>query len=166
MFEETRGWNWEEDQDNPEVELTWNDDDHIWEESDSEGEECRVQTDEEEQPAEVTEETEQPRRAREGRVIRPPRYLNDYITGNEAYEDEDVVNMVEVNSSDPVSFEEVEKSLKWREAMNEEIRAIERNETWELTELPRGAKCIGVKWIYKTKPSGQGLLSRTRCRLH
>lgn len=53
--------------------------------------------------------------------------------------------MVEVNSSDPIFFEEPEKSLKWREATNEEILAIERNQTWELIELPKGAKCIGVK---------------------
>ena len=165
VLEETKGWNWEEDQDNSEVELTWNDDDHIWEESDSEGEEGREQANEEEQPAEFTEAAKQPGRTREGRVVRPPRYLNDYITGNESDEDEDVVNMVEVNSSDPVSFEEAEKSLKWREAMNEKIRAIERNETWELTELPRGAKCIGVKWIYKTKLNEVGEASKYKARI-
>lgn len=163
VFEETEGWNWEEDQDNPEVELTWNDDDHIWEESDSEGEDGREQVNE--QPAEAAEETEQPGRTREGRVSRPPRYLSDYITGSEVEEDEEVVNMVEVNSSDPVSFEEAEKSLKWREAMNEEIRAIERNGTWELTELPKGAKCIGVKWIYKTKLNEVGEVSKYKARL-
>lgn len=98
-------------------------------------------------------------------MIRPPRYLNDYITGNEAEEDEDIVNMVEMNSTDPVTFEEAEKSLKWREAMDEEIKAIERNETWELTELPRGAKCIRVKWIYKTKLNEVGEVSKYKARL-
>ena len=35
--------------------------------------------------------------------------------------------------------------------MDAEMKSIERNETWKLTELPAGAKKIGVKWIYKTK---------------
>ena len=35
--------------------------------------------------------------------------------------------------------------------MNMEIDAIERNETWELTDLPKGMKKIGVKWVFKTK---------------
>ncbi|GKV32451.1 hypothetical protein SLEP1_g41060 [Rubroshorea leprosula] len=35
--------------------------------------------------------------------------------------------------------------------MAEEISSIERNQTWELTDLLEGHKTIGVKWIYKTK---------------
>lgn len=50
VFEETKWWNWEEDQDNPEVELTWKDDNHILEESDRKREEGREEANEEEQP--------------------------------------------------------------------------------------------------------------------
>ncbi|XP_050940564.1 uncharacterized protein LOC127149396 [Cucumis melo] len=39
---------------------------------------------------------------------------------------------------DPVTFEEAVKKPKWQEAMNDEIVAIERNNTWELIELPKG----------------------------
>ena len=35
--------------------------------------------------------------------------------------------------------------------MDEEIYAIEKNNTWELITLPSGKKPIGVKWVYKTK---------------
>lgn len=35
--------------------------------------------------------------------------------------------------------------------MDEEIVAIERNNIWDLVELPKGKKTIGVKWVYKTK---------------
>ncbi|GJW00849.1 retrovirus-related pol polyprotein from transposon TNT 1-94 [Tanacetum coccineum] len=42
------------------------------------------------------------------------------------------------------------KSEKWRQAMEEEIKSIEKNETWELTTLLKGQKAIGVKWkIYQ-----------------
>lgn len=35
--------------------------------------------------------------------------------------------------------------------MQSEIQALERNNTWELTLLPRGQKALGCKWIYKIK---------------
>jgi len=33
--------------------------------------------------------------------------------------------------------------------MDVEIAAIEKNNTWELTDLPKSQMSIGVKWIYK-----------------
>ena len=49
--------------------------------------------------------------------------------------------------------------------MDEEIDAIERNETWELTELPPKKKVIGVKWVYKTKCNAEGKIDRHKARL-
>lgn len=40
--------------------------------------------------------------------------------------------------------------------MDEEIKAIDRNNTWELVELPKGSKHIGVKWVFKKKMNAQG----------
>jgi hypothetical protein len=40
--------------------------------------------------------------------------------------------------------------------MDEEIQSIKRNNTWELTTLPKIYKTIGVKWIYKTKKNAHG----------
>jgi hypothetical protein len=41
---------------------------------------------------------------------------------------------------EPIGFEEVVKDEKWRNAMYEEIKAIEKNNTWELTTIPKRAK--------------------------
>lgn len=49
--------------------------------------------------------------------------------------------------------------------MNEEIKSIMKNETWVLTPLPEGAKCIGVKWIYKTKFNELGEINKYKARL-
>jgi hypothetical protein len=49
--------------------------------------------------------------------------------------------------------------------MDIEIAAIESNDTWELTELPFGAKKSGVKWIYQTKYNGQGKVEKYKARL-
>lgn len=139
VFEENKGWNWEKEKDHqPESVLTWNDDDVSWEESDEEGSDTEApvaapeQNVEPEQPVEEAGElhNEQVVQTREGRRTRRPRYLNDYVTEGADMDDEDEVhmaNMVEFNSTDPSTFEEAEKSLKWREAMDVEMNSIMRN---------------------------------------
>ena len=49
--------------------------------------------------------------------------------------------------------------------MNSEIKSIEKNQTWTLTELPVGAKRIGVKWVYKTKYNEHGKIDKYKARL-
>ena len=49
--------------------------------------------------------------------------------------------------------------------MDEEIKAIEKNNTWELTNLPNGQKTIGVKWVYKTKLNEKGEVKKHKARL-
>jgi Reverse transcriptase (RNA-dependent DNA polymerase) len=49
--------------------------------------------------------------------------------------------------------------------MGEEIRAIEKNKTWELVELLEGYQPIGVKWVYKKKMNAQGKIERYKARL-
>lgn len=48
-----------------------------------------------------------------------------------------------------VRFEEEIKETHWMEAMREELRSIEKNQTWRLTPLPMGKKAIDVIWVYK-----------------
>ena len=42
---------------------------------------------------------------------------------------------------------------------------IERNGTWELTDLPDGMKKNGVKWIFKTKLNEIGEVDKCKARL-
>ncbi|KAE8707741.1 hypothetical protein F3Y22_tig00110377pilonHSYRG00343 [Hibiscus syriacus] len=49
--------------------------------------------------------------------------------------------------------------------MDEEIKAIEKNDTCELTSLLKGHKAIGVKWVYKTKQNAKGEIERHKARL-
>jgi hypothetical protein len=49
---------------------------------------------------------------------------------------------------DPGSYKEAMKSknsLKWREAMEEELRSMSSNDVWYLVENPDGAKRVGCK---------------------
>ncbi|KAJ3689816.1 hypothetical protein LUZ61_018980 [Rhynchospora tenuis] len=49
--------------------------------------------------------------------------------------------------------------------MDEEIAAIEKNDTWKLVELLEGCQPIGVKWVYKKKMNAEGKIERYKARL-
>jgi len=49
--------------------------------------------------------------------------------------------------------------------MDQEIQAIEKNDTWDLTVLPSGGKTIGVKWVFKTKFNENEEVDKYKARL-
>jgi len=50
---------------------------------------------------------------------------------------------------EPQSCSATSKHPNWIEAMNAEIKALEVNNTWSLTDLPKHKTAIGCKWAYK-----------------
>nr|GEW49703.1 ribonuclease H-like domain, reverse transcriptase, RNA-dependent DNA polymerase [Tanacetum cinerariifolium] len=46
----------------------------------------------------------------------------------------------------PKNYKEASSDQTWIEAMKVELDSINRNNTWELTTLPKGHKAIGLKW--------------------
>ena len=101
----------------------------------------------------------------QGRNRRKPGWMEDYVVGEDQFEEETQQFVMFTPSDDPVTFEEAVKSPQWRDAMTLEIQAIEKNGTWELTELPDGAKKIGVKWLFKTKLNEKGEVDKFKARL-
>lgn len=99
------------------------------------------------------------------RVRRAPVWMRDYETGEGLFEEDADVNLAFYPSVDRIYFNEAIKSSKWREAMNLEMRSIEKNDTWTLTDLPEGAKAIGVKWVFKTKMNELGEIDKHKARL-
>ena len=65
----------------------------------------------------------------------------------------------------PKSIQEALVTPKWREAVLEEIRALHKNETWELTTLPKGKHLVGSKWIFSIKYNSDGTIERYKARL-
>ena len=109
---------------------------------------------------EETDAAEQPLR----RARRRPAWMTDYkVTGIDV--NEDVSHFALFADCDPTDFENAIKEEKWRKAMDDEIDAIERNGTWELSNLPKGQKTIGVKWVYKTKLKEDGEIYKYKARL-
>ena len=67
--------------------------------------------------------------------------------------------------SDPISFEEAAGKKEWCKAMKEEMMAINKNETWVLTNLPEGKAAFGLKWVFKTKYNADGRVQKHKARL-
>jgi hypothetical protein len=69
---------------------------------------------------------------------------------------------------DPTSFEESmrsEYSSKWLDAMKDEIKSMSTNKVWDLEEIPKRAKTVGCKWVYKTKYDSYGNIDKFKARL-
>lgn len=45
---------------------------------------------------------------------------------------------------------------EWFLAIQDEINSMHVNNTWDLMELPKGRKLVGVKWVYKLKTTVDG----------
>ena len=53
----------------------------------------------------------------------------------------------------------------WYNSMKDELDSMKSNEVWDLIGLPKGAKAIGYKWVYKTKRDSLGNIDRYKTRL-
>ena len=70
--------------------------------------------------------------------------------------------------NEPLSYFEAISSpnaLLWKEAIKIELYSILKNQTWELINLPLGAKHIGYKWIFKRKYFPDGYIKKYKVRL-
>ena len=84
-----------------------------------------------------------------------PTYLNEYVTGK-------VVDDAATCAVDycyrthdiPTSYSHALHSPernKWEKSMDDEIEALEGNETFELLPPPKGREVVGGKWVYTVK---------------
>ncbi|KAJ0836346.1 putative RNA-directed DNA polymerase [Helianthus annuus] len=66
---------------------------------------------------------------------------------------------------DPKGFRTASKSPHWMNAMQEEIKALQRNNTWSLVPRPASANIVGSKWVFRTKYHSDGSIDRHKARL-
>ena len=161
IFEEDKSWNWEEERaESTPTALNMNgqnEDESSQEEEEDDNVVVTSQHGEESENVELTPphmattESQQSDftntlvQGRATRTHRQPSWLGDYETNLFVEEEEDLLAMMLTDSADPLTFEEAKTSSKWREEMDTEIQAIERNNTWVLVDPPDGVIPIGVK---------------------
>jgi len=90
---------------------------------------------------------------------KPPLYLSNYVTlkSKTAYLIQHHCSLLALNSPyralinqisavyEPQFYHKVAPYPEWRQAMNEEIKALEANSTWTLVPLPPKKHCIGCR---------------------
>ncbi|WVZ17541.1 hypothetical protein V8G54_010523 [Vigna mungo] len=108
----------------------------------------------------------------------PPAYLTDFQTHNiTRYPITDLISYNKLSSSfrhtilsisstiEPRTYKESSKIPQWTQAMHDELKALEVNKTWIITDLPPGKTPIGCRWIYKIKHKSNGSIDRFKARL-
>lgn len=69
---------------------------------------------------------------------------------------------------EPTSVNDAKESpdwSKWKQAMEEEIQALRRNNTWTLVPRPQNKRTVKNKWVFKAKLKPDGKIDRYKARL-
>jgi hypothetical protein len=176
VFEESKSWNWNQDKGIGTSQIEFDNNEDIANVDDN----AAVNNGNEEIDAPITDENivvedtasessnEEASPVTTTRLRKPSVRLDGYVTGRAAEEDDegDINNFAIFNNNeDPVLYDEAAKENVWRQAMDAEIEAIEKNGTWKLVTIPAKCKPIGVKWVYKTKYNEKGEIDKHKARL-
>lgn len=98
---------------------------------------------------------------RSERQTMKPKYLGDYVL---LAEEEGELLLLCLNN-EPRNFLEASELKEWILACEADLRSIEKNEVWNLVDLPIGVKPIGLRWIFKIKRNSDGTVNKYKARL-
>ncbi|GJY09460.1 retrovirus-related pol polyprotein from transposon TNT 1-94 [Tanacetum coccineum] len=113
---------------------------------------------------------------RANRGVPPKRYSPEKVSRGSRYP---IANIAKGNLSEeakafalsmysdeiPANTEQALKSKHWKDAMEEEIKALIKNNTWEKRVLPPGKKTVGCRWVFTIKYKPDGTIERYKARL-
>lgn len=71
-----------------------------------------------------------------------PAWTVDYVVSHDQ-SDDTLAHYALLLYCDLMTFQIAIKDSKWKKSMDEEIRCIEKNNTWELSKLPKRQQSIG-----------------------
>jgi hypothetical protein len=174
VFEECKAWNWNSgvDSSNNQTACDTDDDNDLAETLEVNNDDDNSDSSNNESGVEIVPDTSSSEEDNllPPRIRKTPQKFRDCLTGSQMDQainaEEALHNLaIFVSSEDPKTFDEAQKLDVWKKAMDQEIGAIEKNNTWELTDLPAGVNTIGVKWIYKTKYNERGEIEKHKARL-
>lgn len=69
---------------------------------------------------------------------------------------------------EPVTYEEAihcNEKEKWIEAMKQEHNSLVKNGVWKLVDLPKGAKIVDNRWVFRVKRKPDNSIERHKARL-
>ncbi|TYK00118.1 Cysteine-rich RLK (RECEPTOR-like protein kinase) 8 [Cucumis melo var. makuwa] len=86
-------------------------------------------------------------------------------TSNDAAEQGHTRKLDEYDPSLDIPIALRKECPEWKNAVMEEMKALEKNRTWKICALPKGHKTIGCKWVFSLKYKAHGTLDRHKARL-
>jgi hypothetical protein len=66
---------------------------------------------------------------------------------------------------EPHTYREASTNPLWQQVMANELDALHKTHTWDLTTLPPGMSAVGCKWVYKFKTQADESVERYKARL-
>ncbi|KAL0345869.1 UNVERIFIED_CONTAM: Retrovirus-related Pol polyprotein from transposon TNT 1-94 [Sesamum radiatum] len=114
-----------------------------------------------------------PQPQRPHRYIKPPAWLKDFHCHSFFTHHDDSCNLASSHEAfmtafstvlEPNHYLQAKGKLEWENAMTEELATLERNNTLEVVDLPKGKKAIGSKWVFKVKLNPDGTVDRYKAR--
>jgi len=96
---------------------------------------------------------------------RPATRLQSGIRKPKCYTDGTVRYGLLTAAGEPSSVREAVEHPMWKEAMDAEFMALQRNNTWRLVPSQPGRNVIDCKWVYKIKRKADGSIDRYKARL-
>ena len=73
-----------------------------------------------------------------------------------------------IDGGEPETCQEAilhESKKEWVKAMQEEVRSLLENHTYDLVKLSQGKIALNIKWVYRLKAENNGLQLRYKARL-
>ena len=70
-----------------------------------------------------------------------------------------------LSTSTPRNVQEAMSQTEWKKAMDEEMQALLKNDTWEMRPLSESKKLIWSRWVYAIKHNSDGSIARYKARL-
>jgi hypothetical protein len=68
-------------------------------------------------------------------------------------------------SVEPHDLHDALSSATWKQAMDVEFDALQKNRTYHLVPPKLGSNVINCKWVYKVKRKADGSIDRYKARL-
>ncbi|RXN30671.1 Retrovirus-related Pol poly from transposon TNT 1-94 [Labeo rohita] len=117
-----------------------------------------IQNDTSETMPEQTEETSV--RRNPSRIRRRPAHLQDFEVDNLEDKLQTCIDFCYRAVCDvPQTYQQAvtsTNSMQWKNAMDKEMKSLEENKTFTLTQLPQGKQPVGGRWVYTLKRDSDG----------
>ncbi|KAK3034348.1 hypothetical protein RJ639_032246 [Escallonia herrerae] len=110
-------------------------------------------------------EDEQQAVSRSTRETKQPDYLKDYEVKLNSCSVTSCFFTGALPAEEPTSYEEARGCPSWERAMQEDIDALDKNETWELVPKPEKCEPVTCKWVFRLKKKSDGTTDRFKACL-